>query len=253
MAWLDILLYFSAACAGSAINAVAGGGTFLTFPLLIMNGLSSVQANVMSTIALWPGSVASAAAYRQEFRTERRRLQPFIWVSILGSALGTFILLSTPETTFQGAVPWLMLFATAIFIFGRSGISWLKPFSGASTAPQRALGLALQFAIAVYGGYFGAGIGILMLAMLQVMGMSHIHEMNAMKTILGSAINAVAFTVFIVAGAVNWPVACVMIPGAIAGGYLGARVAMKVQPQKIRIFVSILAVVTTAYFFATKM
>jgi uncharacterized protein len=253
MTWVDILLYFSAAFAGSAINAVAGGGTFLTFPLLIFNGLTSIQANVMSTIALWPGSVMSALTYRGQLAADRRTFLPFAAVSILGSALGTFILLATPETTFDGLVPWLLLFATLVFVFGNRGIALIRPFAKGSAASHRTFGLALQFAIAVYGGYFGAGIGILMLAMLQVMGMSHIHEMNAMKTILGSAINAVAFIVFAAVGPVSWAIAAIMIPGAIAGGYAGAALALKVPPQKARALAGILAVSMTAYFFFTKM
>ncbi len=245
MTLLDICIYFAAGFVGSAINSVAGGGTFLTFPLLILNGMSALQANIMSTIALWPGSVASALAYKNERNIDRKQLTRFIIISILGSVAGTTTLLLTPEQTFEGLVPWLLLFATLLFTFGRN----LKlPASGSHHGAW--LGFLLQFAIAVYGGYFGAGIGILMLAMLQIMGFSHIHQMNALKTILGSTINAVAFGVFLFSGKVIWGVACVMIAGALAGGYFGARFALKISPEKVRFVVCVIGFVMTGYFFA---
>lgn len=239
----DIALFFMAAMAGGAVNAVAGGGTFIVFPLLIWGGLGSVQANIMSTIALWPGSVSSVFAYRREISVSRKNLINLAIISILGSAIGTATLLLTPEALFQRLVPWLLLIATLIFTFGRRFIKSGLPHEGGKKI------LFIQFCIALYGGYFGAGIGILMLAMLQMMGMQSIHRMNAIKTILGSAINAVAVVIFISAGRVVWPLAAVMISGAVAGGYFGARYALKVSPQKVRMFVSCIGFAMTAYFF----
>ena len=241
MALPDIALYLAIAAIGSAVNSVAGGGTFLTFPVLILNGLTPLQANIASTIALWPGSVASAVAFRsQRGHVERERLVPFIIISVLGSAIGTAILLLAPERVFSFLVPWLLLMATLIFTFGR----YLTPH-----AAGKHKAYALQFAIAIYGGYFGAGIGILMLAMLQVWGLTHIHQMNALKTLLGSAINGVAWVIFLFSGRVVWDVAAVMIVGAIVGGYAGARLSLRVDPGKIRALVSAVGFAMSAYFF----
>lgn len=252
MTLLELTLYFLAAAAGGAINSVAGGGTFLTFPVLIMSGMSPFSANIMSTVALWPGSVASAMAYRGQLSVESTQLRRFMATSILGSCAGTAILLLTPETMFSALVPWLMLFATLIFIFGRR-VQGLLRRSSASYGMGGPPAYILQFIIAVYGGYFGAGIGILMLAMLQLMGLTHIHQMNALKTVLGSTINAVAVVIFILAGTVLWSIAPVMIAGAVVGGYAGAKIALRISPEKVRLFVSIVACMTTYYFFMREM
>ncbi len=245
MTLLDSALYFFAAFIGSAINSVAGGGTFLTFPLLIWGGLTPFSANVMSTIALWPGSVASAIAYRGERDIDKKQLTLFMTISIAGSCVGTAILLLTPEVVFKQLVPWLLLFATLIFTFGKS----LRALHGGR---HRMIAGIFQFFIAVYGGYFGAGIGILMLAMLQLLGFSRIHQMNALKTILGSTINAVAVLVFIGAGKVIWDIGVVMIAGAILGGYVGARMALRVAPEKVRLVVTCIGFFMTAYFFLAE-
>lgn len=246
---LDIVLYFGVAAIGGAVNAVAGGGTFLTFPMLILSGLTSIQANIVSTIALWPGAVASAFAYRKERNIDRQKLIYFIVVSVLGGAIGTTILLVTPEQVFGALVPWLLLIAVIIFTFGSKIGRIFSKFFGSQSLPNRGLAGVFQFVIAVYGGYFGAGIGILMLAMLQIMGFKNIHQMNALKTILGSTINAVAVIIFIFSGRVVWDVAGVMIIGAISGGYIGAHLSLGVSPAKIRILISIIGFAMSAYFF----
>ncbi len=241
MEYLHLVALGGAAALGAAINAVAGGGTFLVFPLLILNGLGAVAANIMATIALWPGSVASSVAFKsQRAHLDMKRLIPLIVMSVAGSALGTWLLLSTPEALFAGLVPYLLLGATLIFTFGRS---LTIRSTGSKTAPL------LQFPIAIYGGYFGAGIGILMLAMLQILGMRQIHEMNAVKTVLGSTINAVAFLVFVFSPLVVWDVALAMMIGAIIGGYAGARLSLHVSPQKVRLAISTLGFAMSGYFF----
>jgi uncharacterized membrane protein YfcA len=253
---LDIVMYFSIAAAAGAINSVAGGGTFFTFPVLILHGISSIQANIVSTIALWPGSVASAYAYYGQIAKDadelvrfKRFLRKSMIVSIIGSAIGTALLLSTPERTFSAMVPWLLFTATLIFTFGRQMIRGLDVFSSHISPARRVAAEIFQFLIAIYGGYFGAGIGILMLAMLQVIGLSHIHQMNALKTILGSTINAVAWVVFALSGKVLWSVALIMIAGAVMGGYVGARLAVHVPPEKVRFLVSAIGFAMTGYFF----
>lgn len=249
MTLLEISLFFLAAAGGGAINSVAGGGTFLTFPVLTMFGMSSFQANIMSTIALWPGSVSSAFGYRKELFVKKQQLIQFMALSIIGSIAGAQVFLHTPELAFERLVPWLLLGATLIFTFGRKGIGWLNQFSDGVTPGRRMAGVGIQLVIAFYGGYFGAGIGILMLAMLQLIGMHHIHQMNALKTVLGSTINAVAVVMFCLSGHVQWDMAPVMIAGAIIGGYAGTRLALRVSPEKIRWLVSAIGFSMTAYYF----
>jgi uncharacterized membrane protein YfcA len=241
-----------AAFLGGALNAVAGGGTFLTFPLLIVGGAPSREANATSTVALWPGSVASVFGYREELRHGRRTLWVLGTVSAVGGLIGALLLVLTAERTFARLVPWLLLVATAIFAFGPSLSARLhakgRPDPRAAGA-LAAMALA-QLPIAVYGGYFGAGIGILMLAMMSLFGMEDLDEMNGLKAILGSAINAVALATFAVKGLVAWDAALPMVAGAVAGGYFAARYARRVDKRIVRGLVIATGVVLTAVFFA---
>lgn len=248
MTLLEIGVFFGVTFVAAAINSVAGGGTFLTFPVFILNGLTALQANIMSTIALWPGTIASAYGYRSELEADRKTLIPFLIIGVIGGAIGALLLLCTPEVTFKALVPWLLLIATLIFTFGRQGIALMHRVFP-EKKERRGTGMALQFIIAIYGGYFGAGIGILMLAMLQILGHSNIHRMNALKTVLGASINAVTALIFVFSGKVLWSVAAVMVAGGISGGYVGARMALKISPEKVRTLVSLIGFIMTAYFF----
>lgn len=243
---LQSLLFFATAAAGGAINAVAGGGSFLLFPVLMLGGLPPVAANIMCTIALWPGSVASSIAYWREVRTPIATLKILLIFCLVGSAIGAWLLLTLPEVTFERAVPWLMLAATLVFAFGRRVLSLLRKEH--SAAPPFIV-YSGMFIISIYGGYFGAGIGILMLALLQLIGHTHMHEMNALKTVLGSAINAVALIIFVAGGEVVWSQAPVLIVGGMAGGYVGTILALKIEPEKVRALVILIAFAMTTYFF----
>lgn len=248
MTLLEISLFFIVPAFAAAINSVAGGGTFLTFPVFIMSGLTPLQANVMSTIALWPGTISSSYGYRKELVVDYKKLLPLLLVCIIGGAAGSLALLHTSEVIFKQLVPWLLLVATLIFTFGRYGIEWLhKHFPNSRN--RNGLGLILQAFISFYGGYFGAGIGILMLAMLQLMGYSNIHQMNALKTLLGAIINMATVVIFMYAGAVMWNLATIMIVGGVCGGYIGARSALKVSPSHVRILVSAIGFSMSGYFF----
>ena len=248
MNFLEISLFFIVPAFAAAVNSVAGGGTFLTFPVFIMNGLTPLQANVMSTIALWPGAVASSYGYRKMLVADIRKLLPLLVIGVIGGAAGSLTLLNTPETFFEQLIPWLLLFATLIFTFGRYGIVFLhRHFPNANGYYN--LGLALQLLIAFYGGYFGAGIGILLLAVLQMLGLSNIHEMNALKTLLATFINLATVIIYIIEGQIIWHLAFIMIAGGILGGYVGTKLALKVPPKYIRWFVSGVGFVMTIYFF----
>ncbi len=246
----QVLLIFVTGILAGMINSVAGGGSFLTFPVLVYCGIPSIQANATSTVATWPGALASLGAYRREMAAQPRLAVVLSAVSIVGGAAGAWILLHTRPRTFDVLLPWLTLFATLLFAFGQSVSARLK-LSLAQSEGQGSLvrtGL-IQLVIAVYGGYYGAGAGIMMLAVLALMGMKNIHEMNAFKTLLNISFNSAAVVMFIVGKQVFWPQAWCMMAGAIAGGYGGAWLARRLPPLFIRRFVIVVGVATTVYFF----
>ena len=253
MSLLDAILLLLAAAGGGALNAVAGGGSFLTFPTLVFQGVPAIVANATSTVALWPGSIASTGAYRRDLQTLRRYLLPFSVASLLGGYLGAWLLLRTSDERFRAVVPWLILVATLVFAFGDRVVTRMRSGANGEPRPPARWGFPLavlaQLAIAVYGGFFGGGMGIMMLASYTILGMRDIHAMNGMKSWLAVMINGVAVATFVVAGAVLWPQALVMLGGAVAGGYWGARGAKRVRPLHVRRFVIVLGAVLTAYFF----
>lgn len=250
MTLLEATLYFAAAAYAGAVNSVAGGGTFLTFPMLIFGGMSPLSANITSTVALWPGSIAGAYAYRSELNAGLKKLIPLLISGLMGGAVGAIVLLATPERTFEGLVPYLLLTATLIFTFGRRLVPLIRRASRGEPKEERLAGGAVfLFVLSIYGGYFGAGMGILLLAVFQLVGMESIHKMNALKTLLVVPVNGVSVLIFVAAGKVVWPITLVMVAGALTGGYWGARLSLRVKPDYIRYFVSLVGVAMTAYFF----
>jgi hypothetical protein len=245
------LLFFAAVFAG-ALNSVAGGGSFFSFPALIFARVPPIPANATSTVALWPGSVASAFAYRKRFPKDFRILLEMALTSLAGGTLGALLLLRTPPGTFMRFVPYLFLFATLLLIFGKRLSDWVDATFRTSSQPRWLIVAGsnfFQFLIALYGGFFGAGIGIMMLALLTMLRMEDIHAMNALKTLLNASINGAAVITFIVAGAVMWPQALVMLVGAVLGGYGGALYAQKLDPQIVRRFVIAVGIAMSVYFF----
>ena len=231
---------FLAAAIGGAINSVAGGGTLLTFPALVGLGVPPVLANATSTVALWPGSVGSMWAYRGELSGTRAWLVSLTVPGVTGGGLGALLLLHTSPDRFDAIVPFLVLGATVLFLLQRPLTRLLSPTAAEFSEPQPTLPrppwwiVPTQLGIAVYGGYFGAGIGILMLAALGAMGLTSIHRMNGLKNWGAMCINAVAAFTFIVSGAVIWPVALAMAAGGLAGGYGGARLALRAGQLWVR-------------------
>jgi uncharacterized membrane protein YfcA len=221
------------------VNSVAGGGTLLTFPALIAAGLSPLVANATSTVALLPASLSSMHGYRDELTGARRWAVALAVPSLIGGGLGALLLLRTSNATFNHIVPWLVLGATTLFLLQRQLMRWIRGVEGVTVSdeelgrrsPAPAL-LAAQFLVGVYGGYFGAGIGILMLATLGFMGFSNIHRMNGLKNWGAFCMNLVAAITFAFSGIVQWPVALSMAVGSIAGGYAGARAA-QLLPQAV--------------------
>jgi uncharacterized membrane protein YfcA len=244
-----IFLFFAGAL-GGAMNAVAGGGSFVAFPALLFTGVAPIPANATNTLSLWVGTTASGGAYRNRLKVTRRVLIPLLIMSFLGGLAGALLLIKTPAQTFLRVIPWLMLAATLLFTFGK--LLTGKISAGIShEASNRAVAGAsiVELVVATYGGYFGGGIGIMNLAMFAAMGMTDIHEMNALKIALVTVINGVATATFIVTGAVLWPQAMVMIVGAGLGGYISAHFAQKLPPALVRGMVIVIGVAMTVYFF----
>lgn len=248
----DIVLLFCAAVLGGAVNSVAGGGGFIAFPALLFTGMPSINANATNTVALWPGTLASTGAYRKALnRGLLKRILPLIIITFLGSTAGSFLLLHTKVSTFDKMVPWLLLGATVLFSFGGKITRWItQHHTEGGPSLRRVLGVTLlQACVAVYIGYFGAGVGIVMLALLAIMGMENIHSMNGLKTLLATCGNAVAVVIFIFARAVFWRQALLMVVGAALGGYAGAWYAQKLNPKKVRYIVIGIGYSMTTYFF----
>jgi uncharacterized membrane protein YfcA len=242
----------AAAAAAGVINAVAGGGTLITFPVLLLFGVSPIVANATSTVALVIGTAGSIFGFRRQLATVRTWLVWFIPVSLLGGWLGSVLLTRTSDRVFAQLVPFLLLFATILFLaqgaFRRLSRVEAEAEHGNSL---RALIIAafFQFAVAVYGGYFGAGIGILMLASLGFLGLRDIHRMNALKNILGSLINVVASLWFIWSGLVDWHRAGLMTVGALGGYYLGAHYSQQLPQRTVRGLVTGIGLTISAVMF----
>jgi uncharacterized protein len=236
---------------GGAQNAAAGGGSFIAFPTLLFLGVPPIPANATTTLALWTGAAASGGAYRSHLDVPRRVLLPLLLTSLIGGIAGAVLLLRTPPHTFMRVLPWLMLGATLLFAFGKRLAGNRVSSVGHDATVAAIVGASIfELAVAVYGGYFGGGIGIVNLAMLAAVGMTNIHAMNALKSILGIAINGVATLVFVVKGAIYWPQAAAMTVGALVGGYFGAHYAQKLPQAWIRAFVILVGTGMTVYFFA---
>lgn len=242
---LSWVLLVGAAFLAGGINAIAGGGTFLTFPALVFTGTAPLAANATSTVALWPGSVASAWGYRSVMKEDPRALIPLLVVSLLGGLAGALAALATPGETFAKVVPFLVAFGALLFTFGDRLRDWLGRFG----QPSPWVVVAAQVPIALYGGYLGGGIGLLMLAALTLLGGRDLHRLNGLKSILGLAINLTATGAFIASGIVEWPRALAMAVAAALGGYLTARFALGVDVRLVRRIVIVIGWVMTAAFF----
>jgi len=232
------------------MNAVAGGGSFLSFPALLLAGVPPIQANATNTIALWPGILGSIGAYRGELRGEEARkvLVPLLSTGVLGGILGAITLLVTPQQTFLKLIPWLLLSATLLFAFSRKITMVLNRKRGEAALTTWG-GAAAQLFVGFYIGYFGAGAGIVMMALLGLLGMTHIHRINAYKTVQAAACNGVAIIIFVAQGAIYWRHACVMLAGALCGGYFGAWSAQRMKQEHVRWIVIAIGAGMAGYFF----
>jgi len=240
-----LLIIFAALGAG-LINSVAGGGSFLTFPALVFTGVPSIIANASSSLALIPGSAVSAWTYREDFhKAEDFPIRGMFIVSIIGGICGALLLLFTPQRNFDALIPWLMLASTLLFAFGPA----ISPILKRAITIGPVSVVVIQFFVALYGGYFGGAVGIVMLATWSVFGLEDIHVMNANKTVLVLTMNVVAVALFIIAHKIWWPQTTAMLLAAVIGGYVGASSAKKVNQRVLRAIITVISVAITAAFF----
>jgi uncharacterized membrane protein YfcA len=245
---------------GGALNAVAGGGSFLTFPAMLGVGLGPIQANATNTVALWPGQLTSIAGYRDEVRKHKALAVRMAAAGLAGGTVGALVLLHTPAKTFLNLVPWLLLFAALIFAVSEPVMKWLTRRAAAKASPAQGKPIEekprnrwpLLMATAVicfYIGYFGAGAGFLIISLLSVFGFQDLHEMNAMKVVSTTMANGVACLLFAFSGKVEWHFCLAAMGTCALGGYLSARTAKRVNPRLLRALVVCIGLGMAAYFF----
>ena len=244
-----IFLFFAGAL-GGGINAVAGGGSFIAFPALLFTGVPAIPANATNTLSLWVGTTASGNAYPQKLNLPLRILIPLVMMSLAGGLAGAILLIRTPAETFLRVIPWLLLGATLLFAFGKHLTGRISAGISHDASTRAVAGASIfELLVAVYGGYFGGGIGIMNLAMLAALGMTDIHAMNKLKVRLGGVINGVATVTFVITKAIVWPQAMVMTAGSVIGGYSTAHYAQKLPQSWVKSFVIFVGSAMTVYFF----
>jgi uncharacterized membrane protein YfcA len=229
-----------------AMNAAAGGGSFVSLPALVWLGVPALSANISSTIALWPAGLASAKAFWEDFRPfSEVPLWALTTASLIGGGVGALLLLFTPQSAFDAVIPWLLLLATLTFAFGEK----IRPVLQRMIRIGPLTLIVVQFVLAIYGGYFGGAVGIMMMAAWTLLGGHDLHRMNPVRSVLVSATNGVAVVCFLIAGNIWWSYTLAMLLGATVGGYVGARAVRRLDPQHLRVFVLALTAVITVVFF----
>ena len=247
----QILVLLSAAFVAGALNAVAGGGSFLTLPALVFTGMPAVAANATGTVALLPGYMAGAWGFREDMQSPPGlSMRNTIVLSLIGGTLGALLLLVTPDHLFRKVVPWLLLAATAMFAFGPQLRAWAAGKNAEHQAPSTAKAAIGMLAVAIYGGYFNGGLGILLLALFGLLGQTQLNAMNGMKNLVSALLTAIAVVVYAAGGLVQWEQALLMMVAATAGGYGGARVARKIPAHLLRWGIVATGLVMAALFFA---
>ncbi len=251
----DIVALVVAGMLAGTVNAIAGGGTFFTFATLMAVGLPPVPANATSAVSVMPGSIASTLAYRREIVALGRMLVPLCTISAAGGLLGGWLLLHTDNTTFRGLVPWLLLLATILFAVSPRIPALMLRLNGGGAATARSASVTtagatgLQGLVAIYGGYFGAGMGIIMLASLSLLFGDRFHAANAAKNILSVFMQGFAVILFLFSGLVHWPEAIIVTISSITGGFLGVVVARHVPIRTIRWSVVTIGAALSVWYF----
>ena len=246
-----IALLLAAAFTAGALNAVAGGGSFLTLPALVFTGVPPVVANATGTVALLPGYAASAWGFREDMKAPPGlSMLQVVLLSLVGGSAGAALLLFTPDATFRKVVPWLLLAATAMFAFGPQLRQWATGKNTAGQPPSTVKAAFGMLAVAIYGGYFNGGLGILLLALFGLLGQTQLNAMNGMKNLVSALLTTIAVAIYAAGGIVQWEQALMMMVAATAGGYGGARVARKIPPHILRWGIVATGLVMAALFFA---
>lgn len=243
---ISLFVLLVAAFGGGALNSIAGGGSFLTLPALLFAGVPPVAANATGTMALLPGYLAGAWGYRHDIRPlENLSLKALLLTSLIGGASGALLLLFTSDATFRALVPWLLVFATTAFVFGPRWVRGSRRSSAPGAVPCIA-GVAL---VALYGGYFNGGLGIMLLALFGLLGQTNINSMNGLKNLVSAVLTTIAVCFYALGGAIVWFEAIVMMAAATTGGYLGARWARRLAGEKVRFIVILTGITMSIVFF----
>jgi uncharacterized protein len=259
--WARLAAVVIASVLGGAANSVAGGGMLLVFPALIGLGVPPVAANATSTVALWPGGLSSMLGYRAALRGTRAWIRALVGPSLVGGAIGAWLLTQSTDSQFKALVPWLVLGATLLFLSQKRIGAWLRARIGMATqaASDAELppapgpwAMLMQFAIAVYGGYFGAGAGIVMLAGFGLLGLTNVHQMNGLKNFLALLFNFVAIATFAVSGLIEWKIAFVMAIGSAVGGHYAARFAQRTNQDVVRQLIGVIGIASAIWLFVTR-
>jgi uncharacterized membrane protein YfcA len=245
MTTFDIILLIFAGLGAGIINAIAGGGSFLTFPALVFTGVPTIAANATSALAVFPGYLSGALGFLKELKTHpARQIGALIGLSILGGVLGSLLLLVTPASVFSFVIPWLLGFATLLFAFGKQVSAWAASRSGQGGV----MGHMATLIVCIYGGYFNGGLGIVLLALFSALGMRDLNLMNGLKNLMSFTLSGASVVTFAVAGIVVWPQAVVMMIAATVGGFIGAKLARKMSTQLVRTIVVAIGVTMTVIF-----
>ncbi|MCI2284250.1 sulfite exporter TauE/SafE family protein [Colwellia sp. MSW7] len=248
----EFLLLFTAGLIGGVLNSIAGGGSFITFPALVFVGVPPLIANATNTFSSCLGYLSGAFAFRQILKKHKKEVLLTVLSSVIGGALGAYLLLKTPESSFEIAIPWLLLFATLLFIFGSQANTLLKAYAEKNkyAFQFRAIFLSLTlFSISIYGGFFNAGLGIVVLSYLTLAGHSNINVMNGIKLAVSSSVSLAAIFLFILNDSIAWAEGSAVLVGTLLGGYFSAHISMRLSQQYVRAFVILMSCVITVYFF----
>ena len=242
----DILLLLSAAFGAGILNTIAGGGTFLTFPALVFVGIPPVVANATSTVAVLPGYLGGALGYRTEVAAfDRRQFIRLTLIALLGGAVGAGLLLISSDAAFSALVPFLLLIATLVFLFGQR----VRDFAARHAKGVTPFGFVGMFLVSIYGGYFNGGLGIILLALFALWGMTNIHQMNGLKTAMSFILSVISVAIFAGAGIIEWTAGLMMMVASTLGGYAGAPISRALPMPVIRAVIGAVGFIMSAVFF----
>lgn len=252
MLFFDVIFLFMAGLFGGVLNSIAGGGSFITFPALVFVGVPPLIANATNTFSSCGGYFSGVYAFRHKLKKHQKEVFLTVLSSLIGGTVGAFLLLQTSESSFENAIPWLLLFATLLFIFGARANTLLQAYSEKNkyTLHFKSILLSLSLlGISIYGGFFNAGLGIIVLSYLTLSGHKNINVMNGLKLVVSSSVSLAAICLFILNDSIAWVEGSVVLVGTLLGGYYSAHISMRLNPEKIRLFVGFISSIITAYFF----